>query len=97
MVFINLFYVGGAALTLTNCVLRDFATAITCNAAKITINNSTINGSVTAIDCSDFDFKLTLVDSVISDSKRYGILVTSLIEDGNATKKITYESIESAR
>lgn len=95
----NLLYIGGAVLTLVNCVLRDFATAINCKAAAtITITDCIINGSGTAIGCSDIDdFKLTLIDTVISDSKRYGILVTSLIENTNATKKITYESIDSAR
>lgn len=78
-------------------MLRDFATAISCNAAAtITINDCIINGSGTAIGCSD-DLKLTLTDTVISDSTRYGILVTTLIEEANTTKKITYESIDAAR
>lgn len=91
--------IDGATLTLINCVLRDFATAISCNAAaSIITSNCIINGSGTAIECSGFDFKLTLNDTVISDTKRYGILVTSYSnEEANPTKKTTYDSIETAR
>lgn len=92
-------FTGKCSLTLIDCVLTNFATAICCYAnALVTLQGSTVINCGTAIECNADSVTLNFNGATsILNSTICGISIVSTMTDGESSStdmKSVFESIE---